>query len=201
MRPTFPFGYLGSGSRNISARESRRGQAGGQDRPRPKEGGEQSAEDRTGDEGEDQPVIDQSAAARGPLTVVEPAEQVLGAAPQVAGAHGGGASAACKFSETLDLDGAGKGDEHIGQGVQISLGQEGDHQDDQALRRQDGLSPVDPAGAQAAAKPLGSQDAQGKGENGKEAGEDPAQLSLGQMDASRTRFPVSAVANTCPRFK
>lgn len=55
VRPTFPFGYVGSGSRNISAQREQEGQAGGQDRPRPKEGGEQSAEDRAGDEGEDQP--------------------------------------------------------------------------------------------------------------------------------------------------
>ena len=53
------------------------------------------------------------------------------------------ATAALKLSEGLHLEGAGEGDDDVGQGVQWAAGQAGDQQDGATLGQQKGQPPVE----------------------------------------------------------
>ena len=58
---------------------------------------------------------------------------MLRPAAQIASTHRGDAAAALKLSEGLHLEGAGEGDDDVGQGVQWAAGQAGDQKDGAAL--------------------------------------------------------------------
>jgi hypothetical protein len=108
---------------------------------------------------------------------------MLRPAAQIASTHRGDAAAALKLSEGLHLEGAGEGDDDVGQGVQWAAGQAGDQQDGAALGQQKGQPPVE-AGTvpKSAPEQLRRQNPQGEGQNGEQIVQGLVQLPLGQVD-------------------